>query len=154
MRVYSNNYYLRMFLQNKNLQETSSNLCILEQNPQVFLRNLCAWKSAGKSRGCSTKITTSLKILFRKLIELNQVKKKERTDMTSNKSIKLYSAQSIYNENIFFCGGWGSNPELCLYYALSLPTELNSRELMKVFKTLEWICFEGKNIPSINHGTM
>jgi len=26
---------------------------------------------------------------------------------------------------IFFGGGWGLNPELCIYYALSVPTELS-----------------------------
>ena len=33
----------------------------------------------------------------------------------------------------FFCGGWGLNPEPYIYYALSLPTKLNSHGLMNVF---------------------
>jgi len=28
---------------------------------------------------------------------------------------------------LFLFGGWGLNPEPCIYYALSLSTELNSR---------------------------
>jgi len=30
--------------------------------------------------------------------------------------------------NFFFCGGRGLNLRPCIYYALSIPTELNSRE--------------------------
>ena len=31
----------------------------------------------------------------------------------------------------FFGGGWGSNPRPCIFYALSIPTELNSRGHIK-----------------------
>ena len=38
--------------------------------------------------------------------------------------------QIIYyiNTTSFFCGGRGLNPGPCIFYALSLSTELNSRE--------------------------
>jgi hypothetical protein len=37
--------------------------------------------------------------------------------------IKIKKVMHIF----FFCGDRGSNPKLCIFYALSLPTELSSR---------------------------
>ena len=40
-------------------------------------------------------------------------------------SIKDYGKVPFF----FFCGGWGLNPRPCIYYVLSIQTELSSRGL-------------------------
>ncbi|AES80706.1 hypothetical protein MTR_7g083890 [Medicago truncatula] len=50
----------------------------------------------------------------------------------TDKAVKIRLRSTPANGRLifffFFCGGQGSNPEPCIYYVMSLSTELSSRE--------------------------
>ena len=47
--------------------------------------------------------------------------------------LEIFFANRVRKKKfLFFCGGRDLNPEPCIFYALSIPTELNSREQLGI----------------------
>jgi len=69
------------------------------------------------------------------------VERRKRQNLVSEASYDSIELQTFF----FFCGSQGLNPGPCIYYALSLQTELSSRglELQKLTLDLVW-CINDK----------
>jgi len=61
--------------------------------------------------------------------------------MLRNALIEKEMGEKERGHCIFFGGGRGSNPRPCIYYALSIPTELSSKGQRSLYFTTVILCY-------------